>query len=136
MSPASATVQSSGGTPSSSAAFTDRAEGVPLFGTEITFPSTFIWNVFGKETGVSLGGEAMLVRGTQTDSGVRSTASAISVGPFVGGKWTTDIGFTLDSQLGVQYSTLSSTSTSSEGTASSAGEGVGGLFNLNLGWSF
>lgn len=56
----------------------------------------------------------------------------ISVGPFVGGKYITDVGLTAEAQIGIAYEGMVPE------TQSSSGEGgrIVPIANLNIGWSF
>lgn len=72
------------------------------------------------------------------------TGSAWRMGPYIGYKIITDVGFTFNGQLGAQYLTggeVEATATDSQtgDTASASGEiedQWGGLLRLNIGWSF
>jgi hypothetical protein len=80
-------------------------------------------------SGLQLGAEAVYVH-INTGSSELS-GSGLSVGPFVGGKWTANSGFTLDGQLGAQYVGTQASS----GSTSASEYSLGPLLNLNLGWS-
>ncbi|MFT4976662.1 MAG: hypothetical protein ACI8S6_002567 [Myxococcota bacterium] len=87
-------------------------------------------------SGLQLGAEAIYLRVSASDSGVTATGSGATFGPFVGGKWTADIGFTVDGQVGVQWSGISASATDGETTASASESDMSPLININLGWSF
>lgn len=81
--------------------------------------------------GMQIGGELIYVKASTDNTGVEVRGKGLGVSPFVGYKWTSRIGFTIDTQLGVTFITLradSATQTKQESK-------VGPLLNLNLGWS-
>lgn len=68
---------------------------------------------------------------------VRGEGSGIAVGPFVGYKLMTDVGFTFFVQGGLQMVTATAEATDAEGNTDTAEEsGLIPLLNLNVGWSF
>lgn len=94
---------------------------------------TFRYYVVGSfRSGVQIGGEFLYVHANGTPNGVAATASGVSVGPFVGYKWTADLGFTFDAQLGVAATGIGAES----GTSTESESDIGPLLNLNAGWSF
>lgn len=73
---------------------------------------------------------------TSTDSAT-GTATGLSMGPFIGYKFTAPIGFSLALQGGVAYITARADAKNSTGQTSSASDSqVGPLVNINLGWAF
>ncbi len=81
--------------------------------------------------GMQIGGEAIYVKASTDNTGVEVRGKGLGLSPFVGYKWTSRIGFTIDTQLGVTFITLradSATQTKQESK-------VGPLLNLNVGWS-
>ncbi len=74
----------------------------------------------------------------EDENGVRyeGQGNGIAVGPFVGYKIATDVGFTFDAQLGVQWVGLLVEAESSEGARDEGDESdVGPIIRLNVGWS-
>lgn len=67
---------------------------------------------------------------------VLSTAEGVGIGPFLGYKIITDVGFTFDGQLGVQYLAAHATSKSGVAPGSETDSTWIPLLNLNVGWSF
>jgi len=68
---------------------------------------------------------------------IQAEAGGIAVGPFVGYKLMTKIGFTFFVQGGIQIITAKGEATDSEGNTDSDEEsGVIPLLNANVGWSF
>ncbi len=81
--------------------------------------------------GMQIGGEAIYVKASTDNTGVEVRGRGLGLSPFLGYKWTSRIGFTIDTQLGVTFITLradSATQTKQESK-------VGPLVNLNVGWS-
>jgi hypothetical protein len=69
-----------------------------------------------------------------SDDMVEVTGNGLAIGPFVGYKYTADIGFTFDAHLGAQY--LAVAAESNDGTQTAEDSDVIPLVNLNAGWSF
>jgi len=91
--------------------------------------------------GLQVGAEALYVYlavDESTTSVVVSGASdGLSLGPFVGYKWTGRSGFTFDGQLGLAVAAYHAHAEDSAGGSSSAdSSSVFPLLNLNVGWSF
>lgn len=81
--------------------------------------------------GMQIGGEAIYVKASTDNTGVEVRGRGLGLSPFLGYKWTSRIGFTIDTQLGVTFITAradSATQTKEESK-------VGPLLNLNVGWS-
>ena len=79
---------------------------------------------------VGLEGLYLTVGDVEQDSTV--TANGLSVGPYVGYKLQTDIGFAFIAQLGASYLAVAAESS----TAMASEEKFSVLLNLNVGWSF
>ncbi|QDG52568.1 autotransporter domain-containing protein [Persicimonas caeni] len=110
-----------------------------------------VWEVGGQfryyalgdfDHGLQVGGEVLYVNVSndiETSSGtVSGTGEGVAVGPFIGYKIATDLGFTFDGQLGYQRVGIGA-----EAKNESSGDSVtdessdwGPLLNLNIGWSF
>jgi len=88
------------------------------------------------EHGMPLGVEALYVGGSTAEAGVTANGNGIAVGPFVGYKIATDIGFTFDAGVGFQYFTVTAHASSSEASATVSDNRIIPLINLNVGWSF
>ena len=81
--------------------------------------------------GIQIGAQILYVhaRGTDTYTTV-SSAEGLAIGPFVGYKVTTDVGLTLETQVGYEYLALH---TSESPDASST---IVRIANIHMGWSF
>ena len=88
------------------------------------------------EHGMPIGVEALYAGGSAAEAGVTATANGIAVGPFVGYKLATDIGFTFDAGVGFQYFTVTAHASNSEASATVSDNKIIPLINLNIGWSF
>lgn len=91
--------------------------------------------------GVQLGAEVLYVGAAGSAESKTGSATGVgqglSMGPFLGYKFTARAGFSLAIQGGVAYTTLRADVKDSSGNESSAtGSGVGPLLNINLGWAF
>lgn len=111
-----------------------------------------VWEVGGQlryyllgdfDHGMQLGAEVLYVNvsndDVETSSGsFSSLGQGLGVGPFVGYKIATDIGFTFDAQLGVARTFVTAEAEHTEsGTTGEAEESDWApLLNLNVGWSF
>jgi hypothetical protein len=82
--------------------------------------------------GVQLGAEVNYLHAGATNGTTAVIADGLAIGPFVGGKWISSFGLTLDGQLGVQGIALRGKSSSSTAKEKSYGP----LLNLNIGYSF
>jgi hypothetical protein len=89
---------------------------------------------------LQLGAELLWVKvSTEEVNGERLSADAggFAVGPFIGYKLITKIGFTFFAQGGFQYLTARADATDDDGTSASAEDSTFvPLLNLNVGWSF
>lgn len=94
------------------------------------------------DKGLQLGAEALYVKVKTDDSytgsvTVSGAGSGVAIGPFVGYKVGTSVGFTFVVQGGVQFMTAKAKAKDSNGTtATDEASDVFPLINLNLGWSF
>lgn len=86
--------------------------------------------------GLELGVEALAIGVRAEEDGVTATALGVGLGPFIGGKYITDIGFTIDGQLGGSVVFASAQATDGTLTESRGARTLTPLLNLNLGWSF
>lgn len=84
--------------------------------------------------GLQVGGEAVFLHATTDGETETLTGSAqgLAVGPFVGYKLATDVGFSFNVQVGAQY--VAARGEDEDGD--SYGSAVIPLLNANLGWSF
>jgi hypothetical protein len=68
---------------------------------------------------------------------VFGNGGGLAVGPFIGYKLATKVGFTCDLQAGAQYSAIGASAVSSAGDSAAAHESrILPLVNLHVGWSF
>jgi hypothetical protein len=86
--------------------------------------------------GLELGAELLALGVSVEEGGVTGTGVGLAMGPFVGGKYITDIGFTIDGQLGGSVVFASAQATDGTSTESQGSRTLTPLLNLNLGWSF
>lgn len=82
--------------------------------------------------GMQLGGELLYVHANTDNTMVEVRAQGLGISPFVGYKWTSRIGFTIDTQLGISFMTAQGEASTG---ATAEKSKVGALLNLNLGWS-
>jgi hypothetical protein len=111
-----------------------------------------VWEVGGQvryyalgdfDHGLQVGAEVLYVNVTSEDietaSGtVSGVGDGVAVGPFLGYKVATDLGFTFDGQLGVARTGLGAEAQNEDTGYSESEESTdwGPLLNLNVGWSF
>src|SRR5262249_8674590 len=93
------------------------------------------------EHGMQLGAQAEYagVSGKVGDANVTvfGTGGGFAVGPFVGYKLATKVGFTLDVQGGAQYAAVGASAVSSTGQSAAArASSILPLVNIHIGWSF
>ena len=81
--------------------------------------------------GMQIGGEAIYVKASTDNTGVEVNGRGLGLSPFLGYKWTSRIGFTIETQLGVTFITARADSATQTKQASK----VGPLLNVNVGWS-
>ena len=97
----------------------------------------FNYYVLGNfDHGMQLGVEALYLKVDAAGTTYRSAASAsgFAVGPYVGYKLITGVGFTFEANLGAQY--VAARAQTSDGTSSASDSKWIPLLNLNVGWSF
>ena len=80
--------------------------------------------------GIQIGAEVDYLHVSADGTDVKG--AGIAGGPFVGAKWVSSFGLTLDGQIGGQY--LKAQASSNTTTANASNAGV--LLNLNIGYSF
>jgi hypothetical protein len=89
---------------------------------------------------LQLGGELLWIHvSTENFDGreIRASAGGVAIGPFIGYKLLTDVGFTLAVQGGFQYVALRAEASNDAGdSAEDEQKTLIGLLNVNLGWSF
>jgi hypothetical protein len=83
--------------------------------------------------GLHAGAEAIYVHAGDVAQDSSVTATGLSLGPYVGYKVLTSIGFTFVAQAGVAFLTLKG---ERSGVQQSMARDVFPLINLNIGWSF
>ena len=88
--------------------------------------------------GVQVGGEVMYlyVKLDDTTQGVQATGDGLSLGPFVGYKWTGRGGFTAEAQLGLLVTAIRAHADDGATSATEEKSRAYPLLNANLGWSF
>jgi hypothetical protein len=86
--------------------------------------------------GLQLGAEALYIRASDEVETASATVDGLSVGPFLGYKYTADIGFTFDGQVGYQRLGLSGRASDGVQTMTDEQAEWSLLLNLNVGWSF
>ena len=92
-------------------------------------PRYYVWGDFRK--GVQLGAEAAYIHASASSSqSIRVAAEGLAVGPYVGAKWASHVGFTLEAQLGVQYLAIRGDGADDNDSRWAP------LLNLQVGWSF
>lgn len=104
--------------------------GISATATEIggQFNYYFMHPFWGLHGGV----EAIYLHLSDVDVDVTASAAGLTIGPYVGWKYISAIGFTFDGQLGVDFLTTSAKTSNS----STSERRVFPLLNLNIGWSF
>ena len=89
---------------------------------------------------LQLGGELLWIKvSTETFQGqqIRADAGGVAVGPFIGYKLLTKVGFTFFAQGGFQYVVVKADAADDQGNTASADKSAFiPLLNLNVGWSF
>lgn len=86
--------------------------------------------------GLQVGAEAIYVYASQDDIDINVSGNGLGIGPFLGYKIATNIGFTFVAQGGVQYIVATGTASDGSQSASASDSDVIPLINLNVGWSF
>jgi hypothetical protein len=83
--------------------------------------------------GVQLGAEVQYLYASANDSSMSTVSAAgLSMGPYVGYKWTAAMGLTLEAQGGVSFLAIKGSDSNSDKSE----KHVFPLLNLNAGWSF
>lgn len=76
-------------------------------------------------------------QGKVGETSVAGIGSGFAVGPFLGYKWLTRVGFTVLAQGGVQFLAVRGTGKDESGRTETASDSrIGPLLNLDFGWSF
>ncbi len=89
------------------------------------------------EHGMQVGAEALyLYLDRDGESSITVSGAGLALGPFIGYKIATHIGFTFDAQLGFQYMVARAEATDGTNTAKGEDSDILPLLNLNVGWSF
>lgn len=124
--------------------------GVGSLRTSKSAPRFTVWEVGAQflgypvghfDHGIQVGVEAVYL-GVAGEAGsgsaqVTGLGQGFAVGPLLGYKFASDIGFSLNIQGGVQYLVARAEATAKDGTSASASDSAWiPLLNLNLGWSF
>lgn len=91
--------------------------------------------------GVEVGAQFQYVyvngQGKAGEASFAGIGSGFAVGPFLGYKWITRVGFTAVVQGGVQFLAVSGKGTDEAGNTGTASDNrIGPLLNLDIGWSF
>jgi hypothetical protein len=83
--------------------------------------------------GMQLGAELLYLH--LSDANLSVSGEGLAVGPFVGYKYTADVGFTFDTQLGVEH--IGARAQGNAGSTAPASDSTNILLlNINVGWSF
>jgi hypothetical protein len=86
--------------------------------------------------GLQLGAEALYIYVSDDVETVSATVHGLSAGPFLGYKYTADVGFTFDGQVGFQRLGLSGEASDGTQVVTEQQSDWSLLLNLNVGWSF
>lgn len=91
--------------------------------------------------GIEVGAQLQYVyvdgQGKVGETSFAGIGSGFAVGPFLGYKWITRVGFTALAQAGVQFLAVSGNAKDEAGNTGNASDNrIGPLLNLDLGWSF
>lgn len=88
--------------------------------------------------GMQLGAEAMYLHVSSEGQNVNTVAAAsgLAIGPYIGYKIATHVGFTFEANGGVQYVAARASATNGTASSSASGSSIIPLLNLNVGWSF
>jgi hypothetical protein len=110
---------------------TDKATGIKIDATAVELGGHVRYYALGDfRHGMQVGAEVLYLH--LADSRLVVKGEGVAIGPFIGYKYTADIGFTFDTQVGVEYVGARASST----TASASDSAWIPLLNLNVGWSF
>jgi hypothetical protein len=113
--------------------------GEELSFTVLEFGSQVRWYALGDfDHGMQLGAELLYiyVSGSFERGSVTGTGSGLAMGPFIGYKISTDVGFTFDAQLGVQLAGIAARASDGTTAAEASDMQAIPLLNLNAGWAF
>jgi hypothetical protein len=111
--------------------YSDTVNGVKLDASAFEVGGHFRYYVLGDfRHGMQLGAEVLYLH--LADSQLVVKGEGVAIGPFVGYKYTADVGFTFDAQVGAEYVGARASSTTSSASETSWIP----LLNLNVGWSF
>jgi hypothetical protein len=89
------------------------------------------------EQGMQLGLELLYLHANVEAASVSGAGSGLAVGPLIGYKIITSVGFTFMGQLGVEFVAIKAKAQDTSGnSASDQGKATIPLLNLNVGWSF
>ncbi len=84
--------------------------------------------------GMQIGAELLYLH--LSDPNLSAKGEGLAIGPFVGYKYTADVGFTFDCQLGIEHVGVRASASSGTSSASNSDSSVIPLLNINIGWSF
>jgi len=84
--------------------------------------------------GMQLGAELLYLH-LSTDQ-FTASGQGLAMGPFIGYKYTANVGFTFDAQLGAEYVGARATASNGSSSGSASNSAWIPLLNLNVGWSF
>jgi hypothetical protein len=125
--------------------------GVDTSGTpNVTVDRVTVWEAGGQfryypigtfEHGMEVGAHVEYIgasaSGSSCDGKVFGAGSGVLMGPFVGYKLATRVGFTLDLQGGVGYEVITASASGTNGnTATASSNTFAPIVNLHMGWSF
>jgi hypothetical protein len=88
--------------------------------------------------GMQIGAEILWsdVRDVSAINNLHATTSGVALGPFVGYKFISRFGFTLDTQFGFQHINIKAKDPQSYNDVSAEDKRIMALLNINIGWSF
>jgi hypothetical protein len=89
--------------------------------------------------GMQLGAEVQYLKVARSESNsteIAASAAGFALGPYVGYKLITSVGFTFEGNLGFQYVAARGEASSATASASASEKTIIPLLNLNIGWSF
>ncbi|HXI60420.1 MAG TPA: hypothetical protein VNO55_30370, partial [Polyangia bacterium] len=111
--------------------YSETDNGVKLSASVYEAGAQFRYYVVGDfRHGMQLGAELLYLH--LSDSNLSAKGEGLAIGPFAGYKYTTDIGFTVDTQLGFERITARAAA----GTSTASNSDYIVLLNINVGWSF
>jgi hypothetical protein len=111
--------------------YSDTTNGVKLSASVYEAGAQFRYYVVGDfRHGMQLGAELLYLH--LSDSSLSAKGEGLAIGPFAGYKYTADIGFTVDTQLGFERITARAAS----GSSNVSDSDYIVLLNINVGWSF